>query len=366
MGALSSADVADAQTAFGLDLLHALCAEKPGENLLISPTSAAEALGMLLPAGDEQSAPALGALLHLPAWSADLVAAKQAHTAALAALAYDGDPSSEDAPDFVNLSNRLWLSPGLEPEPTYLDDLATAYDVGVRAVDFGGDPQGATDEINRSVSDDTAGIIDPLFDGPLDPSTVAVLTNAVHLKARWATEFQEAIPRPFLTPTGSATVDMMHGGSGLVRSAGGWSAAELPYRDGTLAAVAVLPPEGTDPCSVDAGTLAALGAGDGWETDVVMPRLHLEQTHELFGPLAGLGLPTGGYPGLCGCDISRVVQKTYLDVDEKGTEAAAATGVVMEVSAPGVLELNRPFLLVLTDTETGSPLFFAVITDPSA
>src|SRR5690606_19352404 len=94
IGELSAADLGTAQRAFGLDLLHASCAERPGENLLISPTSAAEALGMLYPAADDAAAQHLGTMLHLPEWSPDLIAATQAHTGDLADLAFAGDPSS--------------------------------------------------------------------------------------------------------------------------------------------------------------------------------------------------------------------------------------------------------------------------------
>ena len=368
IGTLTASDVAVGQQAFGLDLLHLMCAAAPEENLLISPTSAAEALGLLLPAARGATGERLSALLHQPHWSPDLVAATQQHTDALLDLAFDGDTESPDAPDFLNVSNRVWARPGLQPDQAYLDDVATAFRAGVHEADFAGDPAGATDRINDAVSQDTAGIIDQLFDAPLSPDTVAVLTNAVHLKARWETPFQLAVPGDFAAPTGPTSVEMMHGGTGTVREADGWTAVELAYRDGTLAAVAVLPPEGTDPCALDLATLDALDAADGSSSEVHLPRLSLEQSHELLGPLEGLGLdPLGDYGALCGgCEVSRVVQDTFLELDEEGTEAAAATGVAMEESAAAFVRFDRPFVLLLTDTATRSPLFVGVINDPSA
>jgi serpin B len=373
-GALTPGDVAAMQTAFGVDLLHAVCARAPGGNVLISPTSAAEALSLLYPAAGGQTAEAFRAVLHLPVWSPDLVAALRGHTQALDGLRHDGDLDGDDAPDALQMSNRLWTATGLEPDRRYLDDIATAFDADVRALDFAGDPGGATDRINTTVGEDTRGIIEELFEEPLDPETMAVLTNALHLKARWAVPFTDTRSAPFAAPSGEVDVDMMSGSSGAGRTADGWQSVDLPYRDGTLAAVAVLPPEGTDPCAVDAATLTDLQAAEPREVGVQLPQLEIEQTHQLLDVLAAMGLPVeGDYPGLGRDDlfISQVVQKTFLEVDEDGTEAAAATGVGVEAVSASVPQeepvvFDRPFLFLLIDTETRSPLFVTVVDDPSA
>ena len=369
---LTAGDVAGAQTAFGIDLLHAVCGRSPGQDVLVSPTSAAQALSLLHPAANGRTAEALRGLLHLPEWSPAVVAALRDHTAALDALRYDGDLDDQDAPDSLQTSNRLWTALGLEPDHRYLDDIATALEADVRALDFATDPDGATRRINTTVAEDTRGVIDELFDGPLPTTTVAVLTDAVHLQARWADPFDATAPAPFAAPAGELTVDMMSGGSGELRAADGWQGVELPYRDGTLAAVAVLPPEGTDPCAVDAATLAAVQTGGSEPVGVRLPRTEIQQTHGLLEPLADLGLPAeGDYPALGGqLEISSAVQKTFLAVDDEGTEAAAATGLAVGVSAAGpalpVVAFDRPFLLLLTDTRTRSPLFLATVNAPSA
>ncbi len=372
-GDLTARDIAEAQAAFGVDLLHAVCREAAGENVLLSPTSASVALSLLYPAARGGTADDFGALLHLPEWSPDVVAALHEHTQALDALRYDGDLDDEDAPDSLQTSNRLWTVTGLEPDPRYLDDLATAFDAGVQSLDFAGDPVGATDRINEAVEEDTRGIIEELFAEPLEPNTVAVLTNALHLNAQWATPFTDTRPAAFAAPSGEVEVDLMGGGSGSLRTADGWQAVELPYRDRTLAAVAVLPPEGTDPCAVDAATLAAVQEAEPEDAGVQLPRMRIEQTHQLLDVLAALGLPVeDDYSGLGrgGLFISQVVQKTFIDLDEEGTEAAAATGVaVMESAAPApqqVVTFDRPFLLLLTDAATRSPLFMAAVQDPSS
>lgn len=371
LGALDATAVAAAETAFGLDLLHAVCAGRPGENLLLSPTSVAQALALLYPAAGGGTGVAMGALLHLPPWSPDIVAALQQRTAALAELAYDGDLDDDDAPDSLRLSNRVWTDLDIEPDPAYLDDIATALRAGVQSVDFAGDPAGATDRINESVARDTAGLIDPLLDAPVQPSTVVVLTNALHLQARWSVPFTDTSDAPFAAPDGDVTVDLMTGARGEGRSAGGWQQVELAYRDGTLTTLAVLPPPGTDPCALDGPALEALAGAEPSEVEVALPRLDVEQTHQMLDVLAGLGLPVeGDYAALGreGLAVTAVVHKALLRVDEAGTVAAAATGVVIEESAAAPVELvsfDRPFLLLLTDTATGSPLFVAVVTDPT-
>jgi serpin B len=370
MGSLTARDVAATQTAFGLDLVHALCEQSPGENLLISPTSAAEALGLVHPAAGGETAEAFRTLLHLPQWSPDLVAAMHSHTLALDGLRYDGDLDDGDAPDSLQMSNRLWTAPTLEPDEEYLDDLATAFDADVRALDFA-DPEGATERINTTVADDTRGVIEELFAEPLPAETVVVLTNALHLTARWTTPFSGTQPAPFAAPSGNVTVDMMDGGHGSARAVDGWHAVELPYLDGTLVAIAVLPPEDADPCAVDAATLAALGSAAETPVGVRLPRMTIQQGHQLLEPLTELGLPVAGdYPAFGGGDltISHVVQEVFLRVDEEGTEAAAATGVGLAGSAPldDVVTFDRPFLFLLADTATRSPLFVTVVHDPSA
>jgi serpin B len=369
-GALTAGDVADMQTAFGVDLLHAVCGE--GGNVLLSPTSAAEALSLLFPASGGETAKAFGAVLHLPPWSPELVAALHEHTRAIDGLRYDGDLDDDDAPDALQMSNRLWTAAGLEPDPRYLDDIATAFAADVRGLDFAGDPEGATDRINTTVEEDTHGVIEELFEEPLDPATMAVLTNALHLKTRWADPFTDTRSAPFDAPSGEVEVDLMSGAAGARRTVDGWQSVDLPYRDGTLAAIAVLPPEGTAPCSVDAATLSALRDAEPEDVGVRLPRMTIEQSHQLLEVLAAMGLPVeGDYSGLGvdGLQVSQVVQKAFLEVDEQGTEAAAATGVAVAVSMEAgpteSVTFDRPFLFLLTDTATRSPLFVTVVNDPS-
>jgi serpin B len=154
--------------------------------------------------------------------------------------------------------------------------------------------------------------------------------------------------------------------------AGGWQAATLPYQGGNLSAVAILPPEGTTTCAAPpAGTLTTLLGHEQGNATVQLPKLHLEQTHQLLSTLKALGLPADGPFPAFGDNVvvTDVVQKVVMDVDEQGTKAAAATGVVAGVVSAIAgghdLDFNRPFLFLIRDTATGSPLFLTWVGDPT-
>lgn len=364
-GAVSARQVAAAESAFGLALFGKVCPAMPTSNLLLSPDSAAQALGMLYSGAEGPAAAALGRLLRLPAWSPALVAALHEHTAALARVRQ------------LQVSNHLFEQTGSRPAQTVLNDLRTAYDTELQLVNFRDEPA-TTAAINAVVSGDTHGLIPDLFGQPLDPSTRLVLTNALYLKARWQQPFTAASPGRFRTAAGTVVMaSLMHSipQAASYHQAGGWQSAMLPYTGGDLAAVAILPPAGTTGCAVPTTaqwaklttTTATAAAG------VNLPKLRLSQTWDnLQATLAAMGLPlSGNYAGLGagGSQISQIVQKATMDVSETGTTAAAATGIAVGTAAPAgpqvTLTFNRPFLLVLEDTATRTPLFLARIANPT-
>ncbi len=362
---MSRAQVTAAEDAFSLALFGRVCSSKPPSNLLLSPESAAQALGMLYAGAKGPTAAALGRLLRLPAWNPGLVAALERHTTALATLRQ------------LAVSNHLFEQSGDRPAQPVLDDLRTAYHAGLWEVDFGNEPA-ATNRINAVVARETHGLLPALFQTPLPLSTRTVLTNALYLKARWFSPFSGSSPAPFHTAGGQVVqVPLMRSPfpAASYRQAGGWQSATLPYAGRQLAAVAMLPPVHAATCA--APTLdqwTALTAGTSAKSaEVQLPRLHLSQTWgNLQAPLAAMGLPLNGdYTGLDPGDsqISEVVQQDTMDVTTAGTTAAAATGVAVGSAAvagpPLTLTFNRPFLLMLEDTATHTPLFVALVTNPA-
>ena len=363
--AASPRQVAAAEAAFGLALFGHVCPSMPTSNLLLSPDSAAEALGMLYAGSVGSTATAVGRLLRLPAWGPALVAALHEHTAALARVSQ------------LAVSNHLFEQVGVTPTQRVLDDLRTAYNSDLRLVDFSDEPA-ATTAINAVVSHDTHGLIPTLFGQPLAPSTKTVLTNALYLKARWVHPFPAAGPAQFHTAAGSVVQATLMDSTAAIagyHSVGGWQSATLPYTGGDLLAVAILPPATATGCAVPTVTQwAALTAGRATQSaDVDLPKLQLSQTwDQLQATLAAMGLPlSGDYSGLGSMEgqISEVVQQATMNVSQLGTTAAAATGIAVGTAGTAghvvTLTFDRPFLLLLEDTATSTPLFLARITDPA-
>jgi len=361
LGSISPADIGNAQAAFGLDLLAQRCPAAPTGNDVLSPASAAIALSMLDTGAVGSTRTALSKLLHLPPWNPDLVAALHDQHQVLTALKQ------------LKVSNRLYTQLGIHPQQKVLDDLATSAAAGLQPLDFAGHAEQATDAINQHVDADTNGLIPKLFDQPLDPSTTTVLTNALYLDAAWAAPFQKAVNAEFHPAAGkTVTVPLMSSQEsfGRLRTSGGWKSITLPYTGGKLEAVLLMPTSPTTaPCTaVTPQQLAALTSGSASEVTVQMPKLHLSQTSELADNLASLGLPlSGDYSGFGSPgSISQVVQKTVVQVDERGTKAAAATGIGLATSAQIPVTVDRPYLLLIRDTVAGTALFLARISDPTA
>jgi serpin B len=261
---------------------------------------------------------------------------------------------------------------GVQPTTRTLNDLVTAYASDLRQVDFAS-PQ-ATDEINAVIAHDTHGLIPRLFDQPLTADTQTVLADAIFLDANWRDPFPSSAPGTFHTGNGTTvTTPMMDnsGGDYASRMADGWQSVVLPYT-GSLQAVALLPPAGSAACATpSAATMSALSTGPAATVGVVLPKLSLSQSMSLTDILSAMGLPLDGdFSGLGAGDsqISQVEQKVVMKVDEKGTKAAAATGVTMTMSlrvANQVVNFDRPFLMVIEDTTTHTPLFVAKVADPT-
>jgi serpin B len=362
-GSLTAAAIAADDSAFGFALFDKLCNAQPTSNLTLSPASAAQALGMLDAGAVGKTRAAVGKLLQFPDWSSSLVAALHGQSAALAQISQ------------VKVSNHVFEQKGTSPTQQTLDDLTTAYGADLRQLDFANEPA-STNAINAVISHDTDALIPKLFGSPLDASTQTVLANAILLDATWLTPFPSASPGAFHTAAGKSVIATLMDnseGSFPTRTAEGWESVILPYTGGKLQAVAILPPTDAGNCaSPTATTMSALTSGPPRQDGVVLPKLMLTQTLPLTSVLASMGLPlTGDYSGLGSGDgqISEVVQKVVMKVDQKGTKAAAATGVAIASSArvaSEVVSFDRPFLLVLEDTATRTPLFVARVADPTA
>jgi len=249
----------------------------------------------------------------------------------------------------------------------------------------GGHAEGARRLINGWVDEQTEQRIPELLaPGILDALTRLVLVNAIYLKAPWEVAFPEAStkPGPFTLPDGSTVdVPMMSVAESFAYAEGaGWRAVELPYVGEALALTIIVPDDFADfEGRLGADTFALVTAALApHQVDLAMPRFETETKADLADLLIALGMPLAFDPFMADFSgitteeqlfISNVIHQANISVDEKGTEAAAATAVVMRTtSAPGErveLRVDRPFLFVLRDVPTGAVLFLGRIIDPS-
>jgi serine protease inhibitor len=366
-----------ADTEFGLDVLHAWCQANPDANLVFSPAVLSSALGLAYLGAKGPTAAAMAAVLHLPVQSRDAQLAGLA--ARLAALrAVNGHGVTLAASDYV------WADPSLPPLRTYLDDVATGYDAGVGQAPFQTDPARAAAEVNQAISRDTRGQIPQLVTPGLVSGMGWVLTSALYMDARWATPFNpgQTSGGTFTTRPGTTVTAQYMRSSRPVQSnaVDGWTGAWLPYQGGKLGMLAILPPAGAGACAIpSASGLAALtravlvNLGPG--AMIGLPKLDISSNARMDGELKALGMaqafgPSADFTALSpqAANIGFVQQSATLKVDEKGTVGAAAAAVGIaptDAFAGRELDFNRPYLLLVTDLQTGEPVFLATVANPT-
>ena len=386
---------AAADAAFGADLYRTLAGDTA--SMVFSPSSVASALRMALCGARGQTAAELARALHLPPSSPPEAAAVSGLS--LVPAGRDGGSAVFRAP------NTVWVQSGLPLRAEFTGRLKQAA-AALAGADFAAAPDAARAEINQVIATQTAGKITGLLPpGAITALTRLVLASAVYLKAAWAEPFPEraTTDAPFHldSPDGpggpgsgglggpgsggrTLAVPMMRGTAARSYLRGdGYQAVLLPYRDIGLA-MAVLLPDG--PLTALRPKVAAAGLGGllaGTATHQVtlsLPRFRLEAAFDLIPALERLGITAafggdadfGGITSAEPLQIGAVAHKAYIDVDERGTEAAAATGVVIRTRAavrpmqPVTMVVDRPFLFAIVDTSTSLPVFLGQVIRPGA
>lgn len=293
----------------------------------------------------------------------------------------------------LNVVNAVWGQRGHGFRPEFLDVLAESYGAGVRTADFAAAPEEARVEINDWVADNTEDrITDLVPPGVINPLTRMALTNAVYFKAAWAYPFTEGATRdhPFeLLDGGSAQVPMMNTEAEIGYAAGhGYQAVDLPYEEFELSMTVLLPDRGRFgefEESLNAALVDRIIAGLAHRTvDLDLPRFEFESMLRLSETLKSMGMTDAfdssaadfsGMDGLSclagddGCLYVRAaLHQAFVAVDEEGTEASAATAVVMQQESAGPprvsVTVDRPFIFLIRDRETGTVLFVGRVTEP--
>ncbi|MFI5258737.1 MAG: serpin family protein [Candidatus Limnocylindrales bacterium] len=372
---------AAATTAFGLDLLRT--GTYAGGNVVLSPASIAFALAMARAGAAGETAAQMDAVMHSAAGSGagnGLNSLSQALAGLSGTVTVDG----RDQQLTLRIANAPFAQRGLQLEPAYLDTLATNFGAGLRLVDFDGDSSGAIRTINGWVSDQTENRIPSLLN-TLPLGTQLVLVNAIYLKAPWQTQFEPGATssQPFTRLDGSqVAVPTMSSEIECSYAQGpGWQAADVPYAGGSLVMTIIVPDDlaGFEGELTAARLDAITAAMQPARLDLALPRFKTETKSDLTSTLPAMGMPlafdpiNADFSGITRQErlfIALVVHQATISVDETGTEATAATAVVMAAAsgAPSgaSFHVNRPFLFAIRDTTTGAILFLGRIVDPVA
>jgi len=368
---------------FTFDLYQAL--NKEDDNIFYSPYSMSLALAMTYAGARGETEQQMANALHFilpqdrlhPAFnSLDLELSQRGEGA-----------QGKDGEGFrLNIINAIWGQKDYEFLTTFLDILAENYGAGLRLLDFISAPDESRLTINNWVSDQTEGRIEDLIpQGLINELTRLVLTNAIYFNAAWQYPFSEDMTEdgPFyLLDEGEVTIPMMRQTESFGYAEGeGYQAVELPYDGGELSMVILLPQ--SDQFEAFEGSLdtqrvdSIVKALELKQVALTMPQFEFESSFSLREILAMMGMPVAfsegaDFSGMTGnrdLFIADVVHKAFVSVDEAGTEAAAATAVVMELTAvpetPAKVTIDHPFIFLIRDVETGTILFVGRVVNPS-
>ncbi|WP_438009675.1 serpin family protein [Sorangium sp. So ce321] len=371
-------------SAFSLDLYQQLRGE-PG-NVFYSPYSISTALAMTWAGAKGETETAMAGTLHFDLGQDKLHPAFNWLDQELESRGQGAEGA--DGKGFrLNVVNALWGQIGYPFEAPFLDTLALNYGAGMHVVDFLGQRQESVDLINGWVSEQTEGKIEKLVPvEAITPETVLVLTNAIYFNAAWRTPFETTATEDgqFVTADGSeVTVPLMHGGLEIPYAEGeGYQAVAMPYDGDELSMVIILPEKGTldaFEASLDAAKVDGIvGAMSEHLVVTTMPKFKFEYELSLKETLKAMGMEVAFTPGAADFTginaqgepyIQDVIHKAFVGVNEAGTEAAAATAVIVgdeSAPSPATLALVNPFLFFIRDNATGSLLFVGRIADPSA
>lgn len=367
--------LAERDNRFGLGMLQRMAAADPDRNVTFSPTSAEMALQMLLNGAEGPTRAAIGA-----ATSVDGMPLAQVNSANAALLKRLTNGQSGVT---LDIANGLWTSDRAGPvKQAFLDALRQEYRAEV------GDLSGAPQNINQWVAEKTREKIQSLVGESDVARAVAVLANAVYFKGMWAEKFDKKQTESWVFHTAAGErrdVQMMRqSGEYQYMDGGDFQMVKLPYTSGSMAAYFLLPSEKLGlPALLNRWSVEHWAQ---WRRDmsarqgqIGVPRFRLEGTIDLQPPLAAMGMGQVFQPGAADLSgiagqpgdlwIGRAVQKTFVEMNEEGTEAAAATGLVVMTRAVRVQEppfkmiLDRPFLWAIVDERTGAMLFAGAVED---
>jgi serpin B len=371
--------VVTANTRFAFDLYARL--KTTDGNLFFSPYSISTCLAMTWAGARGDTESQMAGVLHFSTVQTGL------HSQ-FASLQNQLNAVQEKKKVALNIANGLWAQQDHSFLPEFLKIATRDYAAKVEQVDFHTGAESTRKDINDWVSGKTADRIQNLIPpGALDSMTRLVLVNAIYFKGQWATQFKagNTRPAPFkLAPGRTASAQFMNLTDNFrYAEADGLQLLELPYTGGDLSMVVLLPAE-TNSFKDFENSLSAekldqwLGQARSEKVDVFLPKFKLTQQFALADTLAAMGMtdafsPSADFSGMDGAHdlyISAVIHKAFVEVNEEGTEAAAATGVTVRAMALArpmpeyVFRADHPFVFLIREVHSGSVLFLGRITEP--
>ena len=378
-------DLADGNGAFAFDLYQQL--KDSDGNLFYSPYSISAALAMTYAGAGGTTAEQMAEALHFDLSQDKLHPAFNWLDRELAERG-EGAEGKDDEGFRLNVVNAIWGQKDYEFRVAFLDTLAENYGAGLRVLDYIKETEKSRVTINEWVSEQTEERIQDLIPpGGIDSLTRLVLTNAIYFNAAWENRFHEEATEdmPFYPLDGESIVVPMMRQTDTFGYDGGddYQAIELPYDGGELSMVVLLPAEGTF-TEFENGldfrqAESIMDRLDDRRVKLTMPKFEFESSFGLKQALSTLGMPeafsgSADFSGMTGNSdlfIGDVVHKAFVSVDENGTEAAAASAVIMVASAPGpppqepvTVTIDRPFIFLIQDMKTGAILFIGRVINP--
>jgi serpin B len=364
--------VVNGSNQFAFDFFLELSEEE--DNIFFSPYSISVALAMTYEGARGETAEEMQSVMHFPENDS-------ARRSAFAALHNQINDNSNDYT--LSTANALWAHENYMFLEEYFNTIEQYYAGKATNLDFTGEAEKSREAINNWVEEQTYEKIKDLIpEGYINAMTRLVLTNAIYFKGNWLTQFDKDDTRDsdfHVDSETAVTIPMMSIKQEKFDyySTGGLQILELPYKGEDLSMLILLPGEGLMDSLESSLTLENLAE---WrsslrenEMDIYIPKFKFETKYFMNNNLKEMGMPTAfsGTADLSGMDgknnlfISSVIHQGFIDVNEKGTEAAAATAVSMATSVPPSFNANHPFIFLIQDNVTGNILFMGRVTDPS-
>lgn len=373
-----SVTIVEADNQFGIDLIRKMTvAQSEEKNLMVSPLSVSLALGMVYNGADGETKTQMEEMLHKTGLSASDI--NQSYKDLVSALA------SHDPKVDLSISNAIFYRKDFAVKQPFITTNQTYYDAQVSALDFDNQSQ-TLGTVNGWVNNKTHGKIPEILQ-EVKPEDVMYLLNAVYFNGQWKYRFDSSNTdeRLFFLANGTSikVPTMMVEESYNYTSTGKFELLEMPYASGKFSMLIFLPSGDNTPDDVidelSPGNLSIwISNMNAWKKKVFLPKLEFSYSKSLIEILSSLGMVDAFKPGIANFSgianaelyISQVLHKTYLKVDEQGTEAAAVTSITVGVTSvgpndPSIFAVDHPFVFAIREADTNAILFIGKVENPN-